>query len=158
MHPAYRVRLAANLVNGSTVAGILIAMAGQARLARSRDGLLIGTSYRLAIPAAPAFCVGNVILARHERDALATMPALLTHEARHATQYAWCGGLIMIPFYLLSAGVSWGLTGDFGSRNVFERRAGLADGGYTDRPLRPAVARLADRIARRSRRPSRAAA
>jgi hypothetical protein len=37
--------------------------------------------------------------------------------------------------------VSWALTGDFGSRNVFERRAGLADGGYTDKPLRPAIAR-----------------
>ena len=53
----------------------------------------------------------------------------------------------MIPLYFLAAGVSWGLTGDFGSRNVFERLAGLADGGYTDKPLRPAVARLAGRLA-----------
>jgi hypothetical protein len=35
--------------------------------------------------------------------------------------------------------VSWALTGDFGARNVFERRAGLTDGGYTDKPLRPAL-------------------
>jgi len=35
------------------------------------------------------------------------------------------------------------LTGDFGSRNIFERRAGLAEGGYTERPLRPALTRLA---------------
>jgi hypothetical protein len=47
--------------------------------------------------------------------------------------------------------VSWGLTGDFGARNIFEGRAGLADGGYTDRPLRPGVARLGDRLARASR-------
>jgi hypothetical protein len=47
----------------------------------------------------------------------------------------------MLPLYFAAAAVSWVLTGDFGSRNVFERRAGLADGGYADRPLRPAVAR-----------------
>ena len=49
----------------------------------------------------------------------------------------------MLPAVLPAAGVSWGLTGDFGARNVFERRAGLADGGYTDKPLRPALARFA---------------
>jgi hypothetical protein len=155
MRPAYRVRLVANLVNGSTLTGILLSAAGRARLARAGDGLLIGAGYRLPLPVAPAFCMGNVILARAERAALASKQALLVHEARHATQYAWCGGLTMLPLYFLSAGVSWGLTGDFGSRNVFERRAGLADGGYTDRPLRPAAARLADRVARKSRRSSR---
>ena len=50
------------------------------------------------------------------------------------------------------AGVSWMLTGDFGSRNIFELRAGLTDGGYADRPLRPALARWAVRApAARSR-------
>ena len=78
-----------------------------------------------------------MILARGDRAALASMEALLAHEARHATQYAWCGGVVMLPLYFLAAGVSWGLTGDFGARNVFERQAGLADGGYTDKPLRP---------------------
>ena len=42
---------------------------------------------------------------------------------------------------LLGMLVAAALTGDFGSRNVFERRAGLADGGYRDRPLRPALVR-----------------
>jgi hypothetical protein len=42
----------------------------------------------------------------------------------------------MVPLYLVAAAVSWALTGDTGCRNVFERRAGLADGGYTDKPLR----------------------
>jgi len=140
---AYRVRLVANLVNGSTLAGLLVAAAGRASLARTADGLLTGTRYRLPVPVAPAFTVGNVILARSDRAALASMEALLAHEARHATQYAWCGGLAMLPMYFLAAGVSWGLTGDFGARNVFERQAGLADGGYTDKPLRPALARFA---------------
>ena len=148
MRPTYRVRQMVNLVNGSTLAGVLVAAAGRARLTQGRDGLLIGVHYRLPVPVAPAFCIGNVILARPERAALRRMDALLTHEARHATQYAWCGGLPMIPLYFLAAGVSWGLTGDFGSRNVFERLAGLADGGYADKPLRPSVARLAGRLAR----------
>ena len=145
MRAAYRVRLAANLVNGSTLAGLLVAAAGRARLARGADGLLIGARYRLPVPEAPAFTVGNVILARGDRAALASRQALLAHEARHATQYAWCGGLVMLPLYFLAAGVSWGMTGDFGARNVFERQAGLADGGYTDKPLRPAAARFAGR-------------
>ena len=65
--------------------------------------------------------------------------ALLRHEARHATQYAWCGGLLMLPLYFAAAGVSWLLSGDFGAWNVFERGAGLADGGYAARSA-PAAA------------------
>src|SRR5690348_17066838 len=141
MRAAYRVRLVANLVNGSTLAGLVVAAAGRARLGPGRDGLLIGERYRLPVPPAPAFTLGNVIMTRVERDALLGHEALLAHEARHATQFAWCAGLVMLPLYFTAAGVSWVLTGDFGSRNIFERRAGLADGGYTDRPLRPALAR-----------------
>lgn len=137
----YRLRLAVNLVNGSTLAGILVAAAGRARLVRGPDGLLVGERYRLPLPPAPAFCVGNVILTRYGPGRLAGSPALLAHEARHATQFACCGGLPMVPLYLLAAAASWALTGDFGAANVFERRAGLADGGYRDRPLRPGLAR-----------------
>jgi hypothetical protein len=144
---AYRVRLAANLVNGSTAAGVLIAAAGRARLAAGRDGLLIAVGYRLPVPAAPAFCVGNVIISRMDRAALARAPALLAHEARHATQYACCAGLPMLPLYFTAAAVSWLLAGDFGAWNVFERRAGLTDGGYTDRPLRPGLRQLRHRAA-----------
>jgi hypothetical protein len=151
MRPAYRVRLAVNLVNGSTLAGLLAAAAGRARLARYGDGLLIAQRYRLPLPVAPAFCLGNVILTRSGPEAAAPA-ALLAHEARHATQFACCAGLLMLPLYCLAAAVSWLLTGDFGARNTFERRAGLADGGYTDRPLRPALARwvvAGRRLARR---------
>ena len=129
--------MVANLVNGSTLAGLLVGAAGRARFVPGGNGLVVGVGYRLAVPVAPAFCIGNVILARGDQAALARSPALLAHEARHATQYAWCAGLPMLPLYFLAAGASWVLTGDFGARNVFERRAGLADGGYTDRPLRP---------------------
>ncbi len=90
------------------------------------------------MPPAPAFTLGNVIITR--RAELAPDAPLLRHEARHAAQYAWAGGLLMLPLYFTAAGVSWLLSGDFGAWNVFERGAGLADGGYdTARPLRPAL-------------------
>jgi hypothetical protein len=135
-----RVRQAVNLVNGSTLTGLGVAALGGAALARTVDGLFLGTGYRLPVPPAPAFCLGNVIVTR--RDGIDPGSSLFAHEARHATQFAWCGGVVMIPLYLAAAGVSWALTGDFGARNVFERRAGLADGGYTDKPLRPALRRV----------------
>ncbi|HEX5288672.1 MAG TPA: hypothetical protein VFX25_07365 [Streptosporangiaceae bacterium] len=147
MRARYRARQAVNLVNGSTAAGILVAAAGRARLSRAGDGLLIGAGYRLPVPVAPAFTVGNVVLTRMDVPALAAAGPLLRHEARHATQYACCAGLPMIPAYLLAAAWSWALTGDFGTRNVFERRAGLADGGYSERPVRPVVARWQARLA-----------
>jgi len=139
-----RVREAVNLVNGSTLAGLGVAFAGGARVARGPDRLFIGTGYRLAVPPAPAFCLGNVILTRG--DGIDVGSPVFAHEARHATQFACCGGVAMVPMYLAAAGVSWVLTGDFGARNVFERRAGLADGGYTDRPLRPVLGRLVSRL------------
>jgi hypothetical protein len=134
VHSRHRVRLAVNLLNGSTLAGLAVSAAGRARLARFPDGLLVGTGYRLPVPPAPAFTLGNVILTR--RPALARDTSLLRHEARHSTQYAWCGGLLMLPLYFTAAAVSWLLSGDAGAWNVFERAAGLTDGGYTDRPLR----------------------
>jgi hypothetical protein len=140
VHPGLRLRQAVNLANFSTLAGLGAAVAGGARIARSVDGLVTATSYRLPVPAAPAFCLGNVILTRDD-DIVADSP-LFRHEARHATQYAWSGGVAMVPLYLMAAGASWALTGDFGARNIFERLAGLADGGYTDKPLWPGLQRI----------------
>jgi hypothetical protein len=134
------VRRVVNLANGSTLAGLGVAALGRAAVTRSADGLYTGTGYRLPVPPAPAFCLGNVIVTRGQD--IDPGSSLFRHEARHATQFACCGGVVMIPLYLAAAGVSWALTGDFGARNVFERRAGLADGGYTDKPLRPALRRV----------------
>jgi hypothetical protein len=130
----YRVRQAVNLVNGSTLAGLAVARLGGALLARCPDGLLSGVGYQLPVPAAPAFTLGNVIITR--RPSLDVDSALFRHEARHATQYAWCGGLLMLPLYFAAAGASWLLSGNFGAWNPFERAAGLTDGGYTPRPIR----------------------
>jgi hypothetical protein len=137
MRPRHRVRLAVNLLNGSTLAGLAAATAGRARLASYPDGLIVGTSYRLPVPSAPAFTLGNVIITH--REVLEPDTPLLRHEARHSTQYAWCGGVLMLPLYFTAAGVSWLVSGDFGAWNVFERGAGLADGNYTARPHRLAL-------------------
>jgi hypothetical protein len=139
MRAGLRARQLVNLANGSTLVGLGVAVLGGTRVARSADGLFLGTGYRLPVPPAPAFCLGNVIVTR--LDGLTPDSRLFRHEARHATQYAWCGGLVMVPLYLAAAAASWALTGDFGACNVFERRAGLADGGYTDKPLRPSLQR-----------------
>ena len=137
MRAAYRLRLAANALNGSTLAGIVVATAGGATLRPAGNGLLAGSGYRLPVPAPPAFCLGNVLVTRLGHAEFTGDTRLFRHEARHATQYACCGGLAMLPLYGIAAAVSWVLTGDSGARNVFEQRAGLADGGYTEKDLRP---------------------
>jgi hypothetical protein len=139
MRPGHRLRLAVNLLNGSTLAGILVAAASGARLRPAGEGLLAGSGYRMPLPAASAFCLGNVLVTRLGHAEFTGNARLFRHEARHATQYACCGGLAMLPLYGIAAAVSWVLTGDSGARNVFEQRAGLADGGYTEKDLRPSL-------------------
>jgi len=134
--PAQRLRQVVNLINLSTPLGLAIARAAGARLVIGPNGLLIGFGYGLPLPQNSAFTVGNVVLLRGDESMLARRPTLLAHEARHASQYAVCVGPVMWPLYALAAGWSWVCTGDPASRNIFERRAGLADGGYRERPLR----------------------
>ena len=141
----HRWRLAANILNGSTLTGIVVASAGGARFRPAGDGLLVGAGYRLPVPPAPAFCVGNVLVTRLGYATFTGEVRLFAHEARHATQYACCGGVLMLPLYGIAAAVSWALCGDFGARNVFEQRAGLADGGYTEKDLRPVLRRRTSR-------------
>ena|SRR5690625_1723929 len=131
-----RARQWVNIVNVSTALGLLVGLVGRVRFARGPDGLICGHGYRLPIPPALAFTVGNVVLLRIDEEALVRRPMLLAHEARHATQYAWCLGPVMLVLYALAAGWSFVLTGDPASRNVFERDAGLRAGGYMEKPLR----------------------
>jgi len=129
-----RVRMIVNFVNLSTPLGLLIALAGGCKTRRGTDGLYLSCGYRIPFPLAPAFTVGNVILYR-DAEEFDGRPELLGHEARHATQYAWCLGLPMLPMYALAAGISLALSGDPASYNPFERLAGLAAGGYEQRRL-----------------------
>ncbi|SEG84062.1 hypothetical protein SAMN04489712_116136 [Thermomonospora echinospora] len=136
MERRHRLRQIVNVANLSTPLGVLLARTGTGGLRRGPQGLLIGTGYRLPLPVAPAFTVGNVVLVRGDGSVLERRPRLLAHEARHATQYACCLGPLMIVLYLAGAGLSMALCGDHASYNPFERLAGLEDGGYTKRPLR----------------------
>lgn len=138
---AHRVRLLINVINLSTPLGLVLAVAGRARLKIGPEGLLLGYNYRMPVPPAPAFTVGNVVLFKRGQEYLVRRPRLLVHESRHATQYAFCLGPVMLVLYALAAGWSWVRTGDPASRNVFEIRAGLLDGGYRERPLRPVFRR-----------------
>ncbi|MBP2411239.1 hypothetical protein JOF48_000038 [Arthrobacter stackebrandtii] len=134
-----RIRAAANAVNLSTAAGLLLAAATRTPVEKGPQGLILGTHYRPKLPLAGAFTVGNVIFYRADRAFIDSRPDLLAHEAGHATQYAWCLGLPFLPMYFACAAWSWWRTGDPGSRNFFERNAGLALGGYRERPT---IARL----------------
>ena len=133
---SWEIKRLVNLANGSTAVGLLLARAGRARVGRGPRGLLVATGYRLPLPAASAFTVGNVVSTPHDRDWLDERPRLLVHEERHTWQYVACLGLPMVPLYLLAAAWSWLTTGDLGVHNPFERLAGLEDGGYPTTPPR----------------------
>lgn len=127
----FRIRQVVNVLNLSTPLGLLIAVAGRARLRRGAYGLILAHGFRIPTMAG-AFTVGNVVLTGRDEGYLTGR--LLEHESRHATQYAWCLGLPMIVLYLLASAASVAICGNPGSWNVFERRANLADGGYRDVP------------------------
>ena len=125
----WRVRQVVNVVNLSTPLGLLLGVAGRARWRRGPDGLVLATGWAWPVHGS-AVTVGNVVLLRLDDEALARRPRLLVHEARHASQYACCLGLPLLLLYVAAAAWSWLRCRDFASANVFEVRAGLADGGY----------------------------
>ncbi len=138
----HRLRSVANWINLSTPIGLVLARSAADGSRRTRSGLWLAHGYRLPVPAARAFTVGSVVLLRESLpragvDPVGSVPRpLLDHEERHVTQYALLGGVLMPVLYLGASGWSWLRTGDFASRNVFEQRAGLVDGGYREQPLR----------------------
>lgn len=135
---AERRRRRANLLNLSTPLGLLVARVGRARRRPGPYGLVLAEGYRFGFPVASAFTLGDVVITAHSVDRLLdAVPGLLVHEERHARQYARCLGLPYLPLYLLAMGWSVLRTGDRASANVFERDAGLAAGGYVERPVRP---------------------
>jgi hypothetical protein len=139
-----RLRAFLTAVNGTTGAGLLVALAGGARIRRGRDGVLIAEGWRRRVPPATCFTVGSVILTRETADWLLSpeRAALFGHESRHAGQYAVLGPLFW-PAYWAACGYSYATTGSWGARNLFERRAGLAAGGYpVDLPRRSWLRRL----------------
>jgi hypothetical protein len=126
----WRVKRVVNVLNGSTALGCVVATVGGARIATGPRGLLVATGYRIPVPAASAFTIGNVVTTGHDRVWLDERPGLLRHEERHTWQYVACLGVPMVPLYLVAAGWSYLRGGDPAVHNPFERLAGLADGGY----------------------------
>jgi hypothetical protein len=119
-----------NAVLGPTLLGLLVAAISGCRVRRAPHGLLVASGYRLPLPSASAFTIGDVVLTRYSYAELMARPRLLLHEYRHSVQWAcWLG----LPFLLAYGAASlWSqlLAGNPWQRNVFEVRAGLADGGY----------------------------
>jgi hypothetical protein len=132
----YGVRLVGNVVNLTTIIGLLMAKAGGAKLHRRPHGIWLATGYRFGFPVASAFCLGNLLISHHDLDFLLARPRLLLHEERHSWQYLVFLGAPYWLFY--GIGMLWSLlrTGDRGSANPFEIAAGLADGGYEELPRR----------------------
>lgn len=140
----HRARRLGNWLNLSTPLGLLVAGAGRATVRPGPRGLLLADGYRLAFPLASAFTVGNVLITSGRWSALIDeRPTLLQHEEQHSWQW-FSLGLPFLPAYVVAMGWSVLRTGDRAAANVFERRAGLAIGGYREvpvRPLTPAVRR-----------------
>ncbi len=132
------VRNVGNIANLSTPLGLALAALSGARL-HAVNGLIVADRARLPIVTASAITVGSVVVLPRARldSVLERIPGLLSHEDRHAYQWAYCLGLPFIPAYLLAMGWSWLRTGDRASANFFEIQAGLELGGYTRRPRRP---------------------
>jgi hypothetical protein len=132
------VRLMGNFINLTTPVGLLVAIIGGARIRRGPRGIFIGEGYRLKFPVASAFTIGSVITTSTTwAELLRQNPQLFVHEERHTWQYLWCVGLPFYPAYGVCLVWSMLRTGDRAARNFFERKAGLADGGYPDKPVRP---------------------
>jgi hypothetical protein len=145
----HRLRRLGNRVNLSTPLGLAIARLGRAAVRPGPRGLLLAEGYRLPFPVAGAFCVGDVLITAGHWDR--HREAVLEHEERHSWQWFWWAGLPFLPAY--AGCMLWSLlrTGDRAAGNLFERRAGLALGGYREvpvRPLRPALRRAARRALR----------
>ncbi|HEY2794452.1 MAG TPA: hypothetical protein VGJ28_18970 [Micromonosporaceae bacterium] len=125
-----------NRFNGTTACGHLLARLTRCRRRPGPLGTTIAEHYRLRVPAAAHFVIGDVVFCHGSAYALLVRPRLLVHELRHTYQYARWGPLFF-PVYFASSAWSFLVTGSFGARNVFEVGAGLADGGYRDAPVRP---------------------
>ncbi|MGB5952463.1 MAG: hypothetical protein WBG57_08135, partial [Ornithinimicrobium sp.] len=124
-----RFRQVANWTNGSTLLGLTIAAAGGAQITPGPWGLRLASTYKWRFPVAAAFTVGDVVISRHDLEAISRhRPALLEHEEVHARQWMACLGLPFLPLYLASMAWSWLRTGDRAAYCFFERHADLAKG------------------------------
>ena len=133
MRRADRLRRLVNAVTLATPLGLLLAATGRASLRAGPHGVVLALGYRSPFPAprARAVTIGDVVLLRMDAAELARHPRLLVHEVRHTRQWAALLGMVGFPVaYGLASAWSWLRVRDAATRNVFEVRAGLEDGGY----------------------------
>ncbi len=144
------MRAIGNALNLSTVLGLGLGWAGRARLRRGPEALVFAEGYRLPLPKASAFTVGNVVLVPGGTAEAVELrqPGTLAHEAAHSWQYFGLLGLPFLPLYAAASGWSWLRTGDPASANWFERSAGLVRGGYIEHPVNNAGFRRLGRAVR----------
>jgi hypothetical protein len=154
LQPRHELRRLGNWANLSTPLGLAVARVGGATVSAGPRGLLLAEGYRLGFPLASAFTVGNVLITADRWPVLMEQrPTLLQHEESHTWQWFGCLGLPFLPAYATAMAWSVLRTGDRAAANVFERRAGLALGGYLEVPSRPvggAVRAVLSRLRSRS--------
>ena len=155
------LRRTVNAVTLATPLGLALAATGRARVRPGPRGTLLALGYRSPFPAphARAVTIGDVVLLRMDDGELARLPGLLRHEVRHTEQWARLLGTVGFPLaYGLASAWSWLRVGDAATANVFEVGAGLADGGYSERPTSRRTRRSSRstgaRLSRSSRRRS----
>lgn len=129
MTPPMRPVMLLNALNLTTAAGWLVARASGCEIG-GREQFWEATGYRWRFPIAGAFTIGCVVISRQR-----VSDVVWQHEVSHMRQYALLGPLFL-PAYAAAAGYSLARTGDWWSRNIFERRAGLVAGGYRENPVR----------------------
>ena len=132
MKARYRLRQWVNALNLSTLAGMLVVKIRGGSLTSGPDGLVVARNVRRRFGFAGGVTIGNVIIVPEH---IALTEELFEHEAAHASQWAACVAFFL-PLYWIACLWSWIRTGDYYSRNTFERRANLVKGGYLEQPTR----------------------
>lgn len=110
----------------------------------SRYGLLVFVECRLPLrdlwasgpPAAVTF--GDVVLVLTTNPQWCSVQgipeSIMRHEAAHSRQYMFTLGLPYFPLYWVCCLYSYIRSGNYWAFNPFEVRAGLANGGYREKP------------------------
>jgi len=124
-----------NAISGISLFGVILGLISRGKPAIDHSrGLIIFLNCTIPWRWASAVTFGDVVLVLSPPIRWASVaempPKLLDHEEKHAIQYTYTLGLPYFPLYWLACGYSWLKAGDHWSFNVFEVKAGLADGGY----------------------------
>ena len=108
--------------------GLLYARARQSRVCLAPSAYYYVAPHADNIAGTRAMTLGDIVLTPGFNISREQLQTLIGHEARHRVQWA-VGTLIGGPF---AFPVAYGIEDFFfpGSRNIFERQAGLTSGGY----------------------------